>query len=65
MDNGASAALKRYLTENDVSYQLVPPYYHRNNAADRAIHTFKEHSVAGLASVDPYFPMQLWERLFN
>jgi hypothetical protein len=46
-----------------MTYQLVPPHCHRRNAAERAIRTFKEHFVAGLASVDPDFPMHLWDRL--
>jgi hypothetical protein len=46
-----------------VDYQLVPHHWHRHNAAKRAISTFKEHFVAGLASVDPYFPLHLWDRL--
>jgi hypothetical protein len=46
-----------------VEYQLVPPHCHRRNAAERAIHTFNSHFVAGLASVDPYFPLHLWDRL--
>jgi hypothetical protein len=46
-----------------VEYQLVPPHCHQRNAAERAIHTFKEHFVAGLASVDPDFPLHLWYRL--
>jgi hypothetical protein len=33
------------------------------NAAECAIRTFKEHFVAGLSSVDPSFPMHLWDRL--
>jgi hypothetical protein len=28
-----------------------------------AIRTFKEHFVAGLSSVDPAFPLHLWDRL--
>jgi hypothetical protein len=32
------------------------------NAAECVIRTFKEHSMAG-SSVDPYFPMHLWDRL--
>jgi hypothetical protein len=63
MDNEASAALKSYFTDQDMTYQLVPPNCHRRNAAERAIRTLKEHFVAGLASVYPYFPMHLWERL--
>jgi hypothetical protein len=63
LDNEASTALKNYFTVNDIAYQLVPPHCHRRNAAERAIRTFKEHFVAGLFSVDPSFPMHLWDRL--
>jgi hypothetical protein len=63
LDNEASAALKNFFTENDIAYQLVPPRCHRRNTAERAIRTFKEHFVAGLSSVDPYFPLHLWDRL--
>jgi hypothetical protein len=63
LDNEALAALKNYFTVNDIAYQLVPPHCHRRNAAERAIRTFKEHIVAGLSSVDPSFPMHLWDRL--
>jgi hypothetical protein len=41
LDNEASAALKTFFTANDVEYQLVPPHYHRRNAAERANQTFK------------------------
>jgi hypothetical protein len=53
LDKEASAALKNFFTVNDIAYQLVPPHFHRRNAAERAIRTFKEHFVAGLSSVDP------------
>jgi hypothetical protein len=46
-----------------MEYQIVPPRYHRCNAAKHAIRTFKEHFVAGLSSVDPTFPLHLWDRL--
>jgi hypothetical protein len=46
-----------------VAYKVVPPHCHRHNAAERAIHTFKEHLVTGLASVDPDSPLHLWDRL--
>jgi hypothetical protein len=65
LDNEASAALKHFLTSNDVAYQLVPPHCHRRNAAERAIRTFKEHFVAGLSSVDPIFTLHLWDRLLS
>jgi hypothetical protein len=63
LDNEASAALKHVFTANDVEYQLVPTHCQRRNAAERAIQTFKEHFVAGLSSVDPTFPLHLWDRL--
>jgi hypothetical protein len=63
LDNEASTALKNYFTVNDIAYQLVPHHCHLPNAAERAIRTFKEHFVAGLSSVDPSFPMHLWDRL--
>jgi hypothetical protein len=55
--------LEFFFTANDVDYQLVPPHCHRCSAAERAIRTFKEHFVAGLASVYPTFPLHLWDRL--
>jgi hypothetical protein len=63
LDNEASVALKNFFTVNDIAYQLVPPRCHLRNAAERAIRTFKEHFVAGLSSVDPSFPLHLWDRL--
>jgi hypothetical protein len=63
LDNKASAALKNFFTVNDIDWQLVPPHCHLQNAAERAIRTFKEHVVAGLSSVDPAFPLHLWDRL--
>jgi hypothetical protein len=57
--------LKSYFTENEVRFQLVPPHCHRHNGMERAIITFKEHIVTGLASVDPYLPMHLWDRLLH
>jgi hypothetical protein len=65
MDNEASAALKKYFTEKEMSYQLVPVHCHRTNAAEIAIRTFKEHFKAGLDTVDPDFPVHLWDRLLT
>jgi hypothetical protein len=63
LDNEASASLKTFFAQNDVEYQLVPSHYHRRNAAERAIHTFKERFFSGLATVDPDFPLHLWDHL--
>jgi hypothetical protein len=63
MNNEASAALKEFFTEKEMSYQLVPPHCHITNAAERAIRTFKEHLKSGLDTVDPDFHIHLWDRL--
>ena len=63
LDNECPEALKIYFRKNDVKFQLGPPHLHRNNSAERAIATFKDHLIAGLSSVDPSFPMHFWCRL--
>ena len=63
MDNEASRAVKRFITNTTAKYQLVEPHNHRVNAAERAIRTFKNHFVAGLASTHPQFPLYLWDEL--
>jgi hypothetical protein len=65
LDNECSEALKTFMRSNSVDFQLVPPYDHRQNAAERAIGIWKDHFVAGLASLDPTFPMHLWCRLIE
>ncbi len=62
LDNKASAELKAEINKN-CTIQLVPPNNHRQNLAERAIQTFKNHFKAILAGVDDSFPMQLWDKL--
>ena len=63
LDNECPAVVKQFFKEEQVKFQLVPPNLHRNNAAEKAIGTFKDHFVTMLCSVDPRFPMHLWCRL--
>jgi hypothetical protein len=63
LDNEASKLLKMYLHQQDITFQLVPPYSHRRNSAERAIRSFKDHLIVGLCSTDKSFPMHLWDRL--
>jgi hypothetical protein len=60
MDNECSTSFRQYLADEHIALQLVPPHLHRQNAAERAIQTFKNHFVAGLCSVNKQFPMHLW-----
>ena len=50
LDNEASAALRTYLDDHQIDYQLVPPHVHRRNAAERAIRTFKRISSPSCAA---------------
>jgi hypothetical protein len=62
MDDEASAEYKKEIQKN-CSIQLVLPNNHRQNLAESAIQTFKNHFKAVLAGVDNTFPMHLWDKL--
>ena len=65
ISNKASTAVKRYITNINVNYQLVKPNNHHVNAAEREIRTFKNNFVTGLSSVHPKLPMYLWDELLS
>ena len=59
LDNECPQGLKRFTQSVALDYQLAPPHIHHTNAAKKAIDTWKYHFLAGLASVDPNFPIHL------
>ena len=63
LDNEASSTLKQILTTKGQKYELVPPNMHRRNAVEKAIRTFKNHLISGLATCDPEFPVHEWDRI--
>jgi hypothetical protein len=63
LDNEASSALQSLMDDNGIAFKLAPPHCHRRNAAERAIHTFKNHFIAGLCFTNRYFPLYLWDKL--
>ena len=63
MDNKAANDIKHVILKYKLTYQLVPPHIHQINAAERAICMFKNHFLAGLASVDPSYPINELDRL--
>jgi hypothetical protein len=65
LDNEISNDFKNALKKYNVTYQLTPPHMHRRNAAERAIRTFKNHFLTGLAMCDPNFPVAEWDRLLE
>ena len=65
MDNECSDDLKAGLNKTELTYQLVPPHIHRENKADRTTQTLKGYLKALLATLDPDFPIQQWDRLID
>ena len=65
IDNEASAYLKDALKTEKQDHQLTPPHMHRINAAERAIRTYKNHLLAGLATCDAEFPITEWDRIIT
>ena len=65
LDNEISGDFKEALKKNTVNFQLTPPHMHCQNAAERAIRTFKNHFLSGLALCDPKFPVAEWDRLLD
>ena len=65
LDNECSEELKNTFKKNNIVFQLVPPYVHRRNATERAIQTWKNHFLSGLAICDPSFPVREWDRLLE
>ena len=65
LDNEISGEFKSALKKHKVDFQLAPPNQHRRNAAERAIQTFKNHFLAGIASTNPKFPISEWDRLLE
>ena len=66
LGNEVSKEIVHYIkNEEKANIQFVEPHQHRVNAAERAIQTFKNHFIAGLSTVDPTFPLQLWDELLT
>ena len=63
LDHEAAQSMKYFDKKNSVTYQLVPPGMHQQNAAERCIRTFKNHFLSVLSSTDDRFPLHLWDRL--
>ena len=62
LDNKTSKDLLNSFTKDNIEYQLVVPYKHHSNQAERVIQTFKSHFKACLVGVYPKFLLLEWDR---
>ena len=58
-DNQETKPIKEFLKTEHRDWQFVEPTNHHVKAAERAIHTFKNHFISGLCSTDIEWPFQL------
>ena len=64
MDNQTSELVTALIkTTNQLDIELVPSYSHRALRAERAIGTWKNHKISGLASVDPNCPDEAFKHM--
>lgn len=63
LDNEISPELGAALDKEQIAYQLAPPGMHRTIIAERAIRTYKNHLLAGLATCHPNYPIREWDRI--
>ena len=60
LDNEIYQTYKDEIRDSGMSYQLVPPYDHHRNIAERAIQTWKNHFVGVLIGAAATFLLHLW-----
>ena len=65
MNNETSGEFMRSLKDKGLKYQLVPPNSHPRNLEEWDIQTWNKYFKAGLASVDPNFPLSEWDILIH
>ena len=65
LDIKAPKEILSLFANNSIDYHLSLPHMHRQNAAKRAIQTWKAHFIATLAGYDKNFPMHLWDWLVS
>jgi hypothetical protein len=63
MDTEVSKVLETFLTALNMNFQLVAPHIHRQNAAERAIQTFKNPFLAGICLTYKQLSLHLWDML--
>jgi hypothetical protein len=63
MDNETLHEVEKFIQGQQTRLQYTPPDMHRTNPDERAIHTWKNHFLAGFAGLPKSFPIANWCRL--
>ena len=58
MNNDCSSDLGEAMKKYTIDFQLAPPYMHRQNVAEQAIKTCKNHFISVLLTTDLCFPIR-------
>ena len=62
LDNEASAQFKQEIKEHGLDYELVPKGQHRRNIAEKAIQTWKAHTIGVHSGLSAKCPLSLWDK---
>ena len=63
MDNESPKEIQDFVASRKTDVQFALPDMHHQNAAERAVRTWKNNFIVGLASLHPKFPSANWCRL--
>eukprot|EP00957_Ditylum_brightwellii_P004279 325024-Ditylum_brightwellii.AAC.1 len=65
LNNETSCELKAWIEKEQTTMQYTPPDMHRTNTAKKAIQTWKNRFLEGLASLPANFPINFWCNLIQ
>ena len=63
LDNECSTEFKQAINKNELEYELVPNGKHRRNISERALQTWKSHTIGTLSGITDNFHLGLWDEL--
>ncbi len=65
MDNETSHVVEAFIASEQINLQYTPPNMHRTNPAECVVPTWRNHFMAGIAGLPPWFPQAYWCRLMT
>ena len=65
LDNECSTEFKQAIKENELEYELLPKGQNRRNISERALQTWRSHTIGALSGVSENSPLSLWDELLS